>query len=296
MKKRCATCRGRGYVADWLSEEKKPFFQKQAENMANTVSGKVADVFESIRQQGVPIPNPADIDPATKGRTVPCPDCVNGESDCTCGNGKRVCTACQGSKMSLCNNCGGTGKLVRHREIVRSFDLRTQTRIVGDSPIPAQQLLRANGDLVYNSEVNETLHPEAPPERVPMDVWKAAVELMRTESQSKPGTDQSASSRASLQVIELVRIPYTKVQYRYADQDYVFYAYDGEGQEKFYAESYPVRWDRIERLMKAISADLLAPTEYDAEPGPSMGSYRVPVEMPPYNIVEEDEEDSPHGR
>lgn len=295
-KKRCPTCRGRGYVADWTPGEKKPFFQKQAENVASSVTGKVADVFDSIRQQGVPIPNPADSDPATKGPTVPCPDCVKGEVDCTCGTGKRVCTTCQGAKMSLCANCGGTGKQVRHREIVRRFDLRTQTRVVGESAIPQQQLLKANGDLIYNAELTEALYPEAPPEGVPMDIWHATVELVQAENkqQEKPGVDPQANSRPTLQVIELVRIPYTRVQYRFADQDYTFYIYDSEGKEKFYADRYPARWDRIERLVRAISADLLTPAQQKETPynNPSTGSYRVPIE---YNITEE-EDDDPGGK
>lgn len=291
-KKRCSTCRGRGYIADWTPGEKKPFFQKQAENVASSVTGKVADVFDSIRQQGVPIPNPADSDPAAKGPTVPCPDCVKGEVDCTCGNGKRVCTTCQGAKMSLCANCGGTGKQVRHREIVRHFDLRTQTRVVGESAIPQQQLLKANGDLIYNAELTEALYPEAPPEGVPMDIWHATVELVQSENkqQEKPGIDPQANSRPTLQVVELVRIPYTRVQYRFADQDYMFYIYDSEGKEKFYADRYPARWDRIERLVRAISADLLTPAQQKETPynNPSTGSYRVPIE---YNITEEDDDD-----
>lgn len=65
-KKRCPTCRGRGYVADWAEHGKKPFFQKQAENIATSVNERVSDVVEGIRQQGVPIPNPLDTDPATR--------------------------------------------------------------------------------------------------------------------------------------------------------------------------------------------------------------------------------------
>ncbi len=306
-KKRCATCRGRGYVSDATTEPKKPFFQKQAENITNSVGGKVSEVFDNIRQQGVPIPNPLDNDPAGKGPTIPCPDCINGEVDCTCGNGKRVCSTCQGARMSLCTSCSGTGKLVRHRDIVRSFDLRTQTRYVGDSPIPVQQLARANGDLIYSAEINETLYPEAAPEGVPMDVWRVTVDLVQAERRNteKPGIDTQTLSRPTLQVIELVRIPYTEVQYRYADQDYTFYAYDSEGREKFHADRYPARWDRIERLVKAISTDLMAPIQpTQQEPhdnntqgygqyssSASAGSYRVPIEVPPYSISEEDEED-----
>lgn len=297
-RKRCTTCRGRGYVADWAQPgEKKPFFKKQAENVANSVGERVADVFDGIRQQGVPIPNPIDTDPANKGKTVPCPDCINGEVDCSCGNGKRVCETCQGAKMSLCANCSGTGKLVRHREIVRRFDLRTQTRIVGESAIPQQQFEKASGELVYNAEVNETLHPEAAPDGVPMDVWRTTVDLVNAESQDKTDTykpNAQEQARATLQVVELVRIPYTKVQYRFGSQDYVFYIYDGEGREKFYADRYPARWDRIERLVKAISNDLLTPTPENTTPPSSTsshaGGYRVPIEVPPYNIIEEDED------
>ncbi len=303
-KKKCNTCRGRGYVSDWTVGEKKPFFRKQAENVANSVGERVSDVFESIRQQGVPIPNPVDVDPASKGATVPCPDCVNGEVDCTCGNGKRVCAVCEGTKMSLCANCGGTGKIVRHREIARRFDLNVQTRIVGESVIPQQQLVSAGGELVYNAEVDDAFLPDVAPNGVPMDVWNTAVALVNSERQEKPrGTTRplqpndstKSDSRATLQVIELVRIPYTRVNYRYGTQEYVFCAYDAEGREKFYADRYPARWERIERLVKAISSDLLTPAQPGEQPPTNTtygGGYRVPVEVPPYNITEEDDTDA----
>jgi hypothetical protein len=219
-KMRCSTCRGRGYIADWTQTGKKPFFQKQADSLVNSVNEKVADVFEGIRQQGVPIPNPVDTDPATKGRTVPCPDCVNGEVECTCGTGKRVCPTCQGAKSAFCANCAGTGKVVRHRDIVRQFDLRLQTQLVGSSPIPEDHLLKATGDLIYSAEVNDTLYAEAPPEKVPMDVWQVAVQMVKTSSTAAPLINPSVGhsrpdSRATLQVLELIRIPYTRVDYRY---------------------------------------------------------------------------------
>ena len=293
-KKRCNTCRGRGYIADIVPQgEKKPFFQRQAQNVAGAVGGKMNDVLDNIRQSGVPIPNPLDTDPAEKGRTIPCPDCINGEVDCTCGNGKRVCTTCEGAKMSLCNNCGGTGKIVRHREIARRFDLRSQTRVFGESAVPVQQLEKASGELVYNDEVNETLHRDAPPERVPLDIWQATVDMIESEAHLQDRVNNNnpqVSTRPSLQVVELVRIPYTRVQYRYGNEDYLLFIYDSEGKEKFYADRYPARWDRIERLVKAISTDLATPaalpdgppaSNANSQPG---GSYRVPID---YNITEE---------
>ena len=296
-KKRCDTCHGRGYVADWTKGEKKPFMKRQADNVASSLGNRVSDVFENIRQQGVPIPNPVDTDPAAKGPTVPCPDCINGEVDCTCGNGKRVCSVCQGAKMSLCSVCAGTGKVVRHREIVRGFDLRSQTRVIGSSPIPTQHLTRAEGDLIYSAEIDETLYEGAPPDLVPLDVWNSTVELVQSErkAQDKSGLDQQHSSRPTLQVVELVRIPYTTVNYRYSDQDYVLYLFDSEGREKFYADRFPARWDRIERLVKAISTDLLTPAQQQEQAKAESeaqnsyrGGYRVPVEVPPYTVTEEE--------
>jgi len=284
-KMRCSTCRGRGYIADWSQTKKRPFFQKQAENLAGSVTEKVSSVFEGIRDSGVPIPNPVDTDPAAKGRTVPCPDCVNGEVDCTCGTGKRVCPTCEGAKTELCTICGGTGKVVRYRSILRSFDLGVRAQIVGTSGIPEQRLQKASGDLVYNAEVNETLYPDAPPEAVPLDVWRVAVQLAK-EAIANP----QAQSRATLQVLELVRVPYTKVDYRYADQEYTFYVYDVDGKEKFYADRYPARWDRVERLVRSITADLMTPVQESPQANPASNQargYRVPVEKPPYSITEE---------
>lgn len=291
---RCPTCRGRGYIADWQGAKKKSFFQKQAESLTRPVNERVSDLFEGMREQGVPIGNPVNADPAGKGPTVPCPDCVDGEVDCTCGTGKRVCPTCQGSKTELCSHCNGTGKVVRHREIVRRFTFSTQTQVIGTSAIPVQNLEKASGDVVYNAEIAEPLYADAAPEGVPMDVWHTAVQLVQQASANPDSSTPSPreETRASLQVLELVRIPFTKVDYRYSEQDYVFYIYDVEGQEKFYAERYPARWDRIERLVRSITNDLKQPAQGTAQAnaaGDQVRGYRVPVEKPPYSITEEEE-------
>ncbi|MGH2480435.1 MAG: hypothetical protein ACRDHW_12340, partial [Ktedonobacteraceae bacterium] len=286
---RCETCRGRGYVADWADQKKKPFFRRSTERLADSVNDRISNVLDGIRQQGVPLPGAIDNDPANKGRTVPCPDCVNGEVECTCGTGKRICESCHGSKSEKCENCGGTGKIVRHRDLVRHFEMDTQSQIVGNGPIPEARLKNITGDLVYNSELTEMLYPEAPPESVPIDVWRAAVQLVEKAGQPEESKNRAnivkSESRPSLQVLELVRIPSTRVDYRYAGQDFTFYIYDVEEQEKFYAERYPARWDRIERLVKSISADLMAPAQSAPPANPASNQargYRVPIEHTPY--------------
>jgi hypothetical protein len=157
--------------------------------------------------------------------------------------------------------------------------------MVGTTGIPEQRLQKASGDLIYNAEVNETLYPEAPPEGVPLDVWRLAVQLAKDAT-----ANPQAQSRATLQVLELVRIPFTKVDYRYSDQDYTFYIYDVDGKEKFYSDRYPARWDRVERLVRSISADLMTPGQESPQANPASNQargYRVPVEKPPYSITEE---------
>lgn len=288
-KMRCETCRGRGYVADWADQKKKPFFQRRTEKLTASFNERISDVFDGIRQQGLPVPNPVDTDPANKGRTVPCPDCVNGEVECTCGTGKRICTTCHGSKTEICDNCGGTGKVVRHRDLVRHFDLGFQSQIIGNEALPQERLQNATGDLVYSAEITELLYPEAPPESVPIDVWRTAVQVVEqaspnTAASTRPNVLRS-ESRPSLQVLELVRVPYTRVNYRYNNQDYAFYIYDVEGKEKFYAERFPARWDRIERLVRSITADLTAPTQPVPPANPQSNQargYRVPIEQAPY--------------
>ena len=162
--------------------------------------------------------------------------------------------------------------------------------------MPEQRLAKATGDLVYNAEINEPLFADAPPEGVPTEVWHLAVELSNkaSEEQKDPGTrpssSQGAQTRAGLQVMELVRIPYTKVAYRYGDQDYTFYTYDVAGEEKFYADRYPARWDRIDRLVRFITTDLMTPVQGASQSstnGDHVQGYRVPIEKPPYSVTEE---------
>src|SRR6266700_917940 len=168
-----------------------------------------------------------------------------------------------------------------------------QTRLPKDRPSLA--LIASMAKWIAPAATASASAPPAREEKPPSAPTAAALVKSATTSQEKFSPDPQASSRASLQVLELARIPYTKVDYRFENQDYVFYVYDSEGKEKFYADRYPARWDRIERLVRSITSDLMTPAPASSQPNnpnPAPG-YRVPIEDPPYTITEEDEE--PHN-
>ena len=163
-----------------------------------------------------------------------------------------------------------------------------------NSPIPERKLTSAGGEIVYNTEVNETLHPEAAPENVPMDVWRATVALAQAESTAPAyhvgAESPTSSTRATLQVLELVRIPYTQSQLSLWKPGLHLLCLRCDGQEKFYADRYPARWDRIERLVKAITNDLMTPAQQEPiAPSQPTPGYRVPIEVPPYTVTEDEE-------
>ncbi|MGH2517909.1 MAG: hypothetical protein ACRDHP_19860, partial [Ktedonobacterales bacterium] len=125
----CPRCRGRGRIADPAAERRarasKSYFQVQAERLAENAAGRIADMSERLRQEyGVPLPPSGQWMPLApaSGETIPCPDCVNGSIHCDCGNGKRVCPTCHGTSADTCAACGGTGRVIQYREILRRFD------------------------------------------------------------------------------------------------------------------------------------------------------------------------------
>ena len=290
-KLRCPRCRGKGIIPDWAQRKpSKGFIQDQAEKLASSMADRASEVIDNVRQY-VPLP---DQGPQTGERPkgmIPCPDCVEGEIDCTCGNGKRVCAVCQGSKNAPCPVCKGSGKVIRHREIVRRFDVRPLTQTYGDNPIPMRFLRRAEGEVIATIETQEALEQATPPAGVPEPVWTLAQETARTGRQSI-----APDERATLQVVELMRVPVVKVAYGYADEPFVFYAFGAEGKEKFYAETFPPRWKRVERFVRSIAQEIIPPpstggqvSDLDSyrQAREGSGRQRIPVEMPPVVVKEE---------
>ncbi len=294
-KLRCPRCKGKGWIPDWAAQKRGPskgFLQDQAERLASSVADQMNEVVDQVRQY-VPLPGQNPTPGERPKGTIPCPECVEGEVDCTCGNGKRVCSTCQGVKSQPCPVCKGSGKVLRHREIVRRFDVRPLKQIVGETPIPPRTLSRAEGEVIATVDAPEVLEQATPPEGVPADVWRAAQEA--AEVSRKP---IAPDERPTLQVIEFLRVPVVRVAYLYGDEPYVFYAYGPEGQEKFYAETFPPRWKRVERFVRSVAQELMAPYGGSSEGRVSDferyrqmreggGRQRIPVEMPPVIIKEE---------
>ncbi len=288
-KLRCPHCKGKGYIADWGQKRaSKGFLQDQADKLASSMADRASEVIDNVRQY-VPIPSQGQPGERPNG-TIPCPDCVEGEIDCTCGNGKRVCAVCQGTKNQACPVCKGSGKVIRHREIVRRFDVRPTDRTVGQSPIPERILRRADGEVVATIETSEALERPTPPVGVPEPVWAAAQEVGRA-SRKNIAPDE----RATLQVIELQRIPVVKVSYGYGDEPFAFYAFGPEGKEKFYAETFPPRWKRLERFVRSLAQEVMPPSSTGGQVSDlehyrqarEGGRQRIPVEMPQVVVKEE---------
>jgi hypothetical protein len=267
----CKRCRGRGRIADAAAERRarasKGYFQVRAERLAVDAGERLADFAERLRQDyGVPLPPSGQWAPQApaSGETIPCPDCVNGTVPCDCGNGKRVCERCHGTSVEACGACGGSGRVLRYREVVRQFDTRLSERTVPGGGGRAQwvtddMLRRASGDFVWEGAADAL--SDTPPEGVPLDVWVQARELAGIGSRpALTSAGQAASSRGERRVIgrrlRLDRVPLTRVQYTFAGQPYEFVAVGHAGTERFWAQSFPPRWGRVSRFFKVLARDL----------------------------------------
>jgi hypothetical protein len=269
----CPRCRGRGRIADPAAERRarahKGYLQVQAERLASDASLRLADFAEKLRQEyGVPLPPSAQWAPTApaSGETLPCPDCVNGTVPCACGNGKQVCADCHGTGTGTCPACSGTGRVVRFREIVRRFDTRISTRSLPvDEPASGEHwwsdemLRRAGGEQVWSGSVAAL--DGTPPADVPARVWEAARETLRAAGTELPASGPAggvgeAERRVIARHVHVLRIPLAHVVYTYADQPFSFVAVGSRGSERFWAQSFPPRWGRVSRFLKALSRDL----------------------------------------
>lgn len=270
----CARCRGRGRIADPVAERRarssKGYFQVQAERLAENATSRIADIAERLRQEyGVPLPPSAQwapIAPAS-GETIPCPDCVNGTVPCACGNGKRVCPACSGTGATTCGACGGTGRVIQYREIIRRFDTRISGQTLrpeGDDSarwVTEEMLRKGKGEQVWDGSA-DALDTQAPAS-VPADVWASALDFAHGGGRALPAAEPSEvhtdedERRVTSRRLYILRVPYTHVEYGISDQPFAFTAVGAVGADRFWAESFPPRWNRVGRFFKALTRDLM---------------------------------------
>ncbi len=267
----CRTCRGRGRIADVAAERRarsgKGYFQVQAERLAADAGTRLADFAERLRQEyGVPLPPSAQWAPTApaSGETIPCPDCVNGTVACECGNGKRVCDGCHGAGATPCPACGGTGRVVRYREVVRRFDTRISQRILphGEAgegqPLSDEVIRRSAGELLWEGSLESM--DSATPEAVPLPVWAQAMAFARGDGLAlRPATGQTPAEEerhVMSRRLQVLRVPVTRVEYAFGGQTFSFIAVGREGAERIWTEEFPPRWSRVSRFFKALVRDL----------------------------------------
>jgi hypothetical protein len=282
----CRRCRGRALIADPKAERRarasKGYFQVQAERLRQDASERLVDFAERLRQDyGIPLPPTGHLVPLApaSGETIPCPDCVNGTVACTCGNGKLVCETCAGTGAASCAACSGTGKIIRHHELARRFDTRiSQSTLPMDDPEMVGWLTegivrKSTGNEVWNGPVDAVR--SATPAAVPPAVWANiqvvlqdhqghAADSLQSQYQSQTEVDPGARHVISRRLI-LERVPVTRVEYMFASQPFAFLAVGQTGRERFWAQSFPPRWSRVSRFLRAVARDLQGETGTSSE-------------------------------
>lgn len=270
----CPRCRGRGRIADPAAERQaraaKSYMQVHAERFAQTAVERLADLSERLRQEyGAPLPPSAEwasVAPAS-GKTIPCPDCMDGSIPCVCNNGKVVCAVCHGSAYEACPACAGSGQVIRQRQIVRRFDTRIRTQVLpptdpeAASWVTDQMLRRSAGEHVWEGAESELSGPT--PAGVPERVWSAALALKRDYDERAAGAstpEASAPANGERRVLSrrllLVRTPISRIEYGFAGRAYVAFAVGRTGEERFWADTFPPRWNRVSRFFQAVARDI----------------------------------------
>ena len=266
----CRRCRGRGIIADDAAERRARaghgYWQVQAERMTNDAAVRLADFAERLRQEhGVPLPPAvqwAPVAPAS-GVTMPCPDCQHGAVACACRSGKVICDICRGSGHAECTACAATGRVIRHRELVRRFDTRIAERVVPPATPEMAEWLRQHfvrrisADVVWEGDT-DALADTDPPAGVPGATWTTARQLAAAAPPEGPGEPVTGERRVLTRRVRLVRMPFTRVEYTFAGRPFAFIAVGTPTKERFWAQSFPVRWARVGRFLRAVMRDLAA--------------------------------------
>jgi hypothetical protein len=119
-------------------------------------------------------------------------------------------------------------------------------------------LRRTPGEVIWEGDASELEGPT--PAGAPPHVWRAALELKRADDdeaaqdQAEPNT--SSDRRSLWRRAALMRAPITRLEYAYAGRAYEVIAVGHDGEERFWAESFPPRWHRVTRFFQAVVRDI----------------------------------------
>lgn len=260
----CPRCRGRGRLTRPHAGASQA--QLHVERLAKEAGERVIDLRDRVVRDWSKSFRPAfEWTPALNetAETIPCPDCQGGTLACDCDGGQQVCETCGGSGAEECPRCKGTGRTVRYQEVVRRFDTRVGTRALpleerAADWLSQEALTRAQGEPVWTGALNDARGTQSAPAGVPADVWREALAFTAAGMVGLPdgGGAGDGDRRVISRQLSLIRVPLTHLDYEFAARRYVVTAYGPEGQERFWAESFPHRWSRVGRFLRAISRDL----------------------------------------
>lgn len=129
---------------------------------------------------------------------------------CHCGNGRIVCTTCQGSRVLVCPTCTGTGALRTFDELVVRFQVAAQGELVDVTPVPDPWLAKRAGEVLVDSR-----QPQ-------IDDVANLPEAARTKAKQLLDRSHDVDTREFrilLQHLRVERIPIHEVGYTYAGEE-----------------------------------------------------------------------------
>jgi hypothetical protein len=264
----CPRCRGRGRISasDRAAPEPTSHLHRHAERIASEAGDRIVEFAERLREDlGLHHRRMPDWLTAhtVTGDTVACPECDGGTQPCDCDGGRRACSICDGSGRSECQTCKGTGRVVRFREIVRRFDTRVSYRAVPLASahaqwVPDDVLARGAVEPAWQGSVSD-LAAQLAPADIPPEVWGEALAFASVARAQQPAQATGAERRILSTVVSIVRVPLVRMEYTFGGTPYVVVVFGATGRERFWAESFPHRWSRIGRFMRALTQDLGEP-------------------------------------
>jgi len=259
----CKRCRGRGYIAASASERlASAFLQSELEQFSYNAALRAADLSERLRREyGIPLPASVHWAPVVVSASdaPACPDCDHGRVVCVCDQGHVACETCSGLGAVDCPTCAGAGKVVRYRDVLRRFETPIHSQTL---PFTGATLLgglseiavrRAPGETIWEGSVEET--NEDAPDGIPNDVWQAARDLIQRSPSTAADASQLGERRVISRRVRLSKVPVTRVEYHFAGKGYSFVAVGRSGDERFWAETFPPRWSRVQRFLSALTRD-----------------------------------------